>query len=75
MSLLEVWRCVLHARQHIIKTASIEAIEILWEAEGAIIQERNPNYADIHRRLNRTDQGSQRSQDLEQTEQEHAALR
>ncbi len=67
MSLLEVWKYLLHARQHIIKTAPTEAIQILWEAEGAVIQEREPDY-----RFSRANQGAQRDQDLEQTEQSHA---
>lgn len=51
MSLLEVWKLLLHARQHMIQPHSIEATMILWEAEGAVIQERVPYYTNIQRRL------------------------
>jgi hypothetical protein len=39
------WVILLRARGHVIKHAPNAAIKILWEAEDAVLQRREPNYA------------------------------
>ena len=38
----DAWIILIHARAHVLKTAPFEALLILWAAEDAVVERREP---------------------------------